>query len=52
LFYLRGVAPKSVPTAAIYRGAVPFVAIQLLMLGILALMPELATWLPKVVYPQ
>lgn len=52
LFYLRGVAPKSVPTAAIYRGAVPFVAIQLLMLGVLALMPELATWLPKVVYPQ
>ena len=34
LFYLRGVAPKSVPTAAIYRGAVPFVAIQLLMLGV------------------
>ena len=52
LFYLRGVAPKSVPTAAIYRGAVPFVAIQLLMLGVLALVPELATWLPKVVYPQ
>ncbi len=52
LFYLRGVAPKSVPTAAIYRGAVPFVAIQLLMLGVLALMPELATWLPKVIYPQ
>ena len=52
LFYLRGVAPKSVPTAAIYRGAVPFVAIQLLMLGVLALVPELATWLPTVVYPQ
>ncbi|MCE2475745.1 MAG: TRAP transporter large permease subunit [Rhodospirillales bacterium] len=52
LFYLRGVAPKSVPTAAIYRGAVPFVGIQLLMLGVLALVPELATWLPTVVYPQ
>ncbi len=52
LFYLRGVAPKSVPTAAIYRGAIPFVTIQLLMLGILALIPELATWLPKVIYPQ
>jgi tripartite ATP-independent transporter DctM subunit len=52
LFYLRGVAPKSVPTAAIYRGAVPFVVIQLLMLGVLALVPELATWLPTVVYPQ
>ena len=52
LFYLRGVAPKEVATAAIYRGAVPFVAIQLSMLGVLALVPELATWLPKLIYPQ
>ncbi|MFK8018094.1 MAG: TRAP transporter large permease subunit [Gammaproteobacteria bacterium] len=46
LFYLRGVAPESVPTSAIYRGVMPFVALQVLMLGILALWPELATWLP------
>ncbi|MEE4213301.1 MAG: TRAP transporter large permease subunit, partial [Parvularcula sp.] len=44
LFYLRGVAPPEVPTAAIYRGALPFVAIQLAMLGLLALVPGLATW--------
>ena len=50
LFYLRGVAPSSVPTTAIYRGVMPFVAIQLLALGLLALWPELATWLPDVVY--
>ena len=30
----------------------PFVAIQLLALGILALWPELATWLPEVVYSR
>lgn len=46
LFYLRGVAPESVPTAAIYRGVMPFVGLQILMLFILALWPELATWLP------
>ena len=46
LFYLRGVAPASVPTTAIYRGAIPFVAIQVLMLVILAIWPSLATWLP------
>ncbi|RMD88754.1 MAG: TRAP transporter large permease subunit [Alphaproteobacteria bacterium] len=52
LFYLRGVAPKSLPTSAIYRGALPFVAIQTLALLLLASWPELATWLPTVVYPR
>lgn len=46
LFYLRGVAPESVPTSAIYRGVVPFIAIQLLVLVALWIWPELATWLP------
>ncbi|EAQ97633.1 TRAP transporter large permease [Congregibacter litoralis] len=47
LFYLRGVAPDSVPTAAIYRGVIPFICIQLLMLAALWIWPELATWLPS-----
>ncbi|MEM6639030.1 MAG: TRAP transporter large permease subunit [Pseudomonadota bacterium] len=46
LFYLRGVAPESVSTAAIYRGVIPFVALQIVMLFVLAVWPELATWLP------
>jgi TRAP-type mannitol/chloroaromatic compound transport system permease large subunit len=50
LFYLRGVAPASVPTTAIYRGAIPFVIIQLNALGLLALVPGLATWLPGLVF--
>lgn len=50
LFYLRGVAPESVETRDIYRGVMPFVAIQLLALAALALFPGLATWLPSVVY--
>jgi tripartite ATP-independent transporter DctM subunit len=50
LFYLRGVAPAEIATGDIYRGVVPFIAIQLLMLGLLALWPALATWLPGVVY--
>jgi len=48
LFYLRGVAPPSLSTAAIYRGVVPFILIQLAMMILLALWPELATWLPSV----
>ena len=50
LFYLRGVAPPEVSTAQIYRGAMPFVAIQVLALLLLAAFPELATWLPGKVY--
>jgi len=51
LFYLRGVCPDSVPTSAIYRGVIPFIAIQVLVLALLALMPQLVTWLPSVIYP-
>jgi tripartite ATP-independent transporter DctM subunit len=50
LFYLRGVAPASVTTGDIYRGVMPFVAIQLIALALLALWPGLATWLPGVIY--
>ncbi|MEM7083415.1 MAG: TRAP transporter large permease subunit [Pseudomonadota bacterium] len=50
LFYLRGVAPVDMPTKAIYQGVMPFVFIQLLLLLILALWPELATWLPQKIY--
>ncbi|MGI9238863.1 MAG: TRAP transporter large permease [Woeseiaceae bacterium] len=50
LFYLRGVAPPSVSTAQIYRGAIPFVGIQILALLLLAVFPELVTWLPGRIY--
>ncbi len=50
LFYLRGVAPPEVRTLDIYRGVAPFIVIQLLVLGALALWPGMATWLPHQVY--
>ena len=50
LFYLRGVAPESVATSDIYKGVIPFIVIQLIMLGMLAIWPELATWLPDKIY--
>ena len=43
LFYLRGVAPPELTTAQIYRGAVPFVAIQLVMLAVVIAFPEIVT---------
>lgn len=50
LFYLRGVAPDSVSTMQIYKGVIPFIFLQLFMLIILWYWPELATWLPEVIY--
>ena len=50
LFYLRGVAPPEVETRHIYRGVIPFILIQLGVLALLALIPELATWLPGLLY--
>lgn len=50
LFYLRGVAPPSVATRDIYRGVVPFIIIQLLLMLMLAIWPSLATWLPSIVF--
>lgn len=50
LFYLRGVAPASVETSAMYRGVIPFIFMQLLLMMMLAIWPQIATWLPGVVY--
>lgn len=50
LFYLRGVAPPEVTTGQIYRGIIPFIALQILALAILAMFPDLATWLPEKIY--
>ncbi|MEM1287203.1 MAG: TRAP transporter large permease subunit [Pseudomonadota bacterium] len=46
LFYLRGVAPKSVTTGDIYKGAIPFVIIQVIALGLLWLFPGIVTIVP------
>lgn len=46
LFYLRGVAPMSIKTAEIYRGVVPFILLQVLLLCAMAIWPGLVTWLP------
>jgi tripartite ATP-independent transporter DctM subunit len=47
LFYLRGVAPAHVKTSDMYRGVMPFIGLQLLLLLMLSVWPQLATWLPE-----
>ncbi len=47
LFYLRGVAPATIKTSEIYRGVIPFIVLQILLLCAIALWPGLVTWLPE-----
>ncbi|MEH6411667.1 MAG: TRAP transporter large permease subunit, partial [Hyphomonas sp.] len=46
LFYLRGAAPDEIRTTDIWRGAVPFIGLQVAMIILVAAVPALATWLP------
>ena len=46
LFYLKGVAPSYISTGQLYRGIIPFVFVQLLVLALLILFPEIIQWLP------
>lgn len=46
LFYFRSAAPSSVSTRDIYRGVIPFIGLQMLVLIIVAFVPSIATWLP------
>jgi tripartite ATP-independent transporter DctM subunit len=50
LFYLKGVAPPGITTGQIYRGILPYVAIQLVGLLVILLFPQTVSWLPRVVY--
>jgi tripartite ATP-independent transporter DctM subunit len=50
LFYLKAVTPPEITTGHIYRGIIPFVFFQLVGLAIVVFFPQLATWLPKIVF--
>ena len=47
LFFLRGVAPDEVSTQSIYRGAWPFIGVQLAVLLLIVCFPPLVNWLPS-----
>lgn len=50
LFYLKGVVPKEVTIGDIYTGIIPFVLLQLLMVLVCFVYPDLILWLPKQMY--
>lgn len=50
IFYLKGVAPPKVEVVQIYKGAIPFVFLQMIGLILVIVFPDLVTWLPTVIY--
>ncbi|MEM1398907.1 MAG: TRAP transporter large permease subunit [Pseudomonadota bacterium] len=50
LFYLRGVAPDTVKTLDIYKGAAPFIGIQITALALIWMFPEIVLWLPRLIF--
>ena len=50
LFYLRGVADHSINTQTLYKGVIPFIVIQLVVIAAVAIMPNIATWLPSIIF--
>jgi tripartite ATP-independent transporter DctM subunit len=50
IFYLKGVAPESIDLGVIYRGVIPFIALQVLGLVLIFVWPQIVTWLPGVAY--
>ncbi|WP_209015485.1 TRAP transporter large permease [Roseibium limicola] len=49
LFYLKGAAGNMLAMKDIYRGIIPFVIVQLVLLGLVVAFPEIALWLPNLV---
>ncbi|WP_289283406.1 MULTISPECIES: TRAP transporter large permease [unclassified Methylophaga] len=47
LFYLKASAPPTLKLESIYRGIVPFVAIQVIVLGLIIAFPQISLWLPE-----
>lgn len=47
IFYLRGVAPPEISLRQMYVGVMPFIAIQIIALAIVAAFPQTALWLPE-----
>jgi len=50
IFYLRGISPPEIKLSHMYRGVVPFIALEFVVLALVALFPAIALWLPEQVF--
>jgi tripartite ATP-independent transporter DctM subunit len=47
IFYLKGIVPPEVRVTDMFSGVVPYIALQLIGIGIIMVMPQIALWLPE-----
>jgi len=50
LFYMKGLVPPGISMTDIYRSAIPYTIVSLVGLAIVMIFPEIATWLPNLVF--
>lgn len=50
IFYLKAIAPPEIRLTDMYRGVIPFIVCQLIVLGLVLTFPQLATWMPELIY--
>ena len=50
IFYLKSVIPKEIETVDIYKGVIPFIAIQIITIILIIMVPEITTWLPNKIF--
>lgn len=50
IFYLKAIAPPDFKLTDMYRGVIPFIVCQLIVLGFVLAFPQLATWMPELLY--
>ena len=47
IFYLRGISPPEIRLVHMYKGVMPFIALEVIALGLVMLVPSIALWLPE-----
>ena len=52
IFYLRGISPPEIRLSDMYRGVIPFILLEFVCLGLIMAFPELALWLPEVLFDR
>lgn len=50
IFYLKGIAPPEMDLMDMYKGIVPFVILQLILIALVWLFPDIALWLPGIMF--
>ena len=52
IFFLRGISPPELRLTDMYRGVIPFIALHFVCLALIVIFPELALWLPELMFDR